>query len=89
MKLSVILAIALIPAFASNSAAQESRRYIKPSSVADSTALPFSGGVLVGNTLYLSGAIGIDEERQVPDTAEEEARNVLNAVRETLEAAEF
>ena len=48
MKLSVILAIALVPAFASNSAAQESRRYINPSSVADSTALPFSGGVLVG-----------------------------------------
>ncbi len=89
MKLSVILAIALVPAFASNSAAQESRRYINPSSVADSTALPFSGGVLVGNTLYLSGAIGIDEERQVPDTAEEEARNVLNAVREALEAADM
>ena len=89
MQLSVILAIALVPAFASNSAAQESRRYINPSSVADSTALPFSGGVLVGNTLYLSGAIGIDEERQVPDTAEEEARNVLNAVREALEAADM
>jgi len=89
MKLSVILAIALVPALASNSAAQESRRYINPSSVADSTALPFSGGVLVGNTLYLSGAIGIDEERQVPDTAEEEARNVLNAVREALEAADM
>ncbi len=89
MKVSVILAIALIPAFASNSAAQETRRYINPSSVADSTGLPFSGAVLVGNTLYLSGAIGIDAEQQVPDTAEEEARNVLTSVRETLEAADM
>ena len=89
MKVSVILAIALIPAFASNSAAQETRRYINPSSVADSTGLPFSGAVLVGNTLYLSGAIGIDAEQQVPDTAEEEASNVLTSVRETLEAADM
>ena len=89
MKVSGLLVIALIAALTSNSAAQETRRYINPSSVADSTALPFSGAVLVGNTLYLSGAIGIDEDRQVPDTAEEEARNVLNSVRGTLEAADM
>jgi len=89
MKVSGLIVIALIAALTSNTAAQETRRYINPSSVADSTALPFSGAVLVGNTLYLSGAIGIDEDRQVPDTAEEEARNVLNSVRGTLEAADM
>ena len=87
MKAPGVFAIALIAALASNSAAQETRRYIDPSSVADTAALPFSGAVLAGNTLYLSGAIGLDEDRQVPATAEEEARNVLNRVRERLEAA--
>jgi len=42
---------------------------------------------MVGNTLYLSGTIGLDENRRVPATAEEEARLVLNNVRATLEAA--
>jgi len=87
MKAPGVFAIALIAALASNSAAQETRRYIDPSSVADTAALPFSGAVLAGNTLYLSGAIGLDEDRQVPATAEEEAGNVLNRVRERLEAA--
>jgi enamine deaminase RidA (YjgF/YER057c/UK114 family) len=87
MKGPGVFAIALIAALATNSAAQETRRYIDPSSVGDTTALPFSGAVLAGNTLYLSGAIGLDEDRQVPATAEEEARNVLNRVRERLEAA--
>lgn len=89
MKASGVLAIILVAAFASNAAAQEARRYINPSSVADTTALPFSGAVLVGNTLYLSGAIGLDENQQIPATAEEEARNVLNSVRGTLEAADM
>ena len=79
MKGPGVFAIALIAALATNSAAQETRRYIDPSSVGDTTALPFSGAVLAGNTLYLSGAIGLDEDRQVPATAEEEARNVLEA----------
>jgi reactive intermediate/imine deaminase len=55
--------------------------------VADTTTLPFSGAVQVGNTLYLSGAIGLDADGQVPSTAEEEARNVLNRVRGRLESA--
>ena len=49
--------------------------------------LPFSGGVLVGKTLYLSGNIGIDENRKVPDTAEAEAKAVLDAVKGTLAEA--
>ena len=87
MKAPGVLAIALFAALASNSAAQETRRYIDPSFVADTATLPFSGAVLVGNTLYLSGAIGLDEDQQVPATAELEARNVLNRVKGRLEAA--
>ncbi len=84
---SSIAFVAVLTALASDSAAQETRRYINPRTVADSTAGPFSGAVMVGNTLYLSGTIGLDENRQVPASAEQEARNVLNNVRSTLEAA--
>jgi enamine deaminase RidA (YjgF/YER057c/UK114 family) len=47
---------------------------------------PVSGAVRVGNTLYLSGSLGL-EGGQRPATAEAEARNVLNAVQRNLEAA--
>ena len=42
---------------------------------------------MVGNTLYLSGTIGLDESGEVPLAADEEARNVLNNIRNTLESA--
>ena len=82
-----IASIALLAALASDSAAQETRRYITARTVADTDAGPFSGAVLVGSTLYMSGTIGLDENQQVPATVEEEARNVLSNVRGTLEAA--
>lgn len=66
---------------------QEAREYISPRSVTDTEAGPFSGAVMVGNTLYLSGTIGLDANQQVPASAEAEATNVLNNVRGTLEAA--
>ncbi|MGD2070006.1 MAG: RidA family protein [Gemmatimonadota bacterium] len=87
--LAVVAAVCCSLALAADGAAQESRRYIGSRSVDDADALPFSGGVLVGNTLYLSGTIGLDEDQQVPDSAEEEARLVLDNVRSTLEAADM
>lgn len=63
------------------------RKYIGPRSNADATLPPFSEAVMIGNTLYLSGAIGIDAERRVPDTPEAEATAVLNSVKTTLEKA--
>ena len=49
---------ALVTAVSADLSAQEARRYINPRTAAESAALPFSGAVLVGNTLYLSGTIG-------------------------------
>src|SRR5689334_10219967 len=50
--------------------------------------LPFSDAVWHGDTLYLSGHIGLDPRTgQPPSTAEEEARLVLDGVKHTLEAA--
>ena len=65
----------------------EARRYFTPRTAADATQPPFSGGVLAGRTLYLSGEIGTDADRRVPDTAEAEARAVLDKVQATLRAA--
>ncbi len=82
-----LVSVAVVSAVSADLSAQETRRYTNPRSAADSTALPFSGAVLVGNTLYLSGAIGLDENQQVPSTPEAEARLVLNSMQGTLEAA--
>lgn len=67
--------------------AQEARDYVNPRSASDTEALPFSGAVWAGNTLYLAGTIGLDENQQVPDTPAEEARLVMESVKATLEAA--
>lgn len=65
--------------------AQE-RTYVGGRSAADADALPFSGAVLVGNTLYLSGSLGL-EGGQVPEDPAVEARNVMNAIKRNVEAA--
>jgi 2-iminobutanoate/2-iminopropanoate deaminase len=64
--------------------AQE-RRYVDPRMATDTTVPPFSAGVLVGNTLYLAGKIGLTPDRKVPASAAEEARLVLDDVKATLE----
>ena len=63
------------------------RSYIEPRTPADADAPPFSGAVRVGDTLYLSGDIGLDENRKVPDDAETEARIVLENLKRRLKAA--
>ena len=51
-------------------------------------AAPFSDAVLVGDTLYLAGRIGFKPgTREVPATAEEEARNVLDQFKAVLAEA--
>lgn len=50
--------------------------------------LPFSNGVLAGNTFYMSGHIGLDPAtKKPPADAEQEARLMLDAFRETLSRA--
>jgi reactive intermediate/imine deaminase len=51
-------------------------------------AAPFSDAVLVGDTLYLAGRIGLDRAtRKPPATAEEEARLVLDQFKVVLAEA--
>ena len=76
-----LFALLLCPALA-----QAQRTYINPALAGNEGDAPFSGAVQVGDTLYLSGMLGL-EGGQVPDDPADEARNVLNAIRGTLEQA--
>lgn len=52
--------------------------------------LPFSDGVLVGDTLYLAGKIGVDPETgRAPEDVEKEIRILLDGMKTTLAAAEM
>ena len=62
------------------------RKYIVLRRPAASTA-PFSEAVLKGDTLYLSGHIGLDPQTGKPGaTAEDEARLVMESFKRTVEA---
>ena len=85
--LIVLLATAGLAAFASGDRAP-GRRYIEPRSAsADADKPPFSGAVLVGDTLYLSGDIGLEPGNQVPKEAATEARLLMEAYEKRLAAA--
>ena len=85
--LPVFCMVGLAAMVSFNTYAQESRTYIDGRSATDDNVPPFSGAVLVGDTLYLSGSIGLDENNEVPDNAQDEARMVLNSIKSTLESA--
>jgi reactive intermediate/imine deaminase len=65
----------------------DGRRYIDPRTKADVTLPPFSGAVFAGNTLYLAGEIGTNANNEVPDTAEAEAKAVLDKIQARLKSA--
>lgn len=84
MRIRTLSAVALLAAAPLTTlSAQEPVTYINGRSAAQSNAPPFSGGVMVGNTLYLSGVLG----GTATATAEEAARAALESMKSTLEAA--
>jgi 2-iminobutanoate/2-iminopropanoate deaminase len=65
--------------------AQSERRYINLPKVVQA---PFSDAVLVGNTLYIAGRIGIDPKTgKLPDDLEQEVRIVLDGIKSVLAGA--
>jgi reactive intermediate/imine deaminase len=51
-------------------------------------SLPFSDGVMVGNTLYLAGRLGVDPKtNQVPSDPEQEARLMIDGFKAVLAEA--
>ena len=64
------------------------RRYITIPGPGVMRQLPFSNGVLVGNTLYLAGTIGLDPKTgKPPADTEQEARFALDNIQTTLKEA--
>jgi enamine deaminase RidA (YjgF/YER057c/UK114 family) len=62
--------------------ADEHRTYINGSST-NGEGLPFSGAVLAGDTLYVSGNLGLVDGK-IPEDPADEARAVLDAIKGTL-----
>jgi 2-iminobutanoate/2-iminopropanoate deaminase len=50
-------------------------------------ALPFSAGILTGNTFYMSGNIGTDKSGKAPADVDEEIKLLLEHVKAALAAA--
>jgi 2-iminobutanoate/2-iminopropanoate deaminase len=82
---AAVLAVLFLVSITSSAA---DRKYIISPRPADAKALPFSDGVLVGNTLYIAGHIGLDPKTgQAPADAEQEARLVMDGIKKTVDAA--
>jgi 2-iminobutanoate/2-iminopropanoate deaminase len=82
------LAVALVLLVSCADAGAADRKYIVKPRPADTKSLPFSDGVLVGNTLYIAGHIGLDPKTgQAPADAEQEAKLVMEGVKATVEQA--
>jgi reactive intermediate/imine deaminase len=79
--ISIVIGCLCISAFAAD------RKYISQN---PQSALPFSNAVLVGDTLYIAGHLGLDpnaKQPQPPATAEEEAKLAMDSVKKTVELA--
>jgi 2-iminobutanoate/2-iminopropanoate deaminase len=85
---AAVMMIAIGVALSAAVSAGGDRSYVWPSRP-NGDGPPFSGAVRVGDTLYLSGDIGLDEEGKVPATAKAEARLLLDSIKGTLETAGF
>lgn len=79
----LVLLLSAGVARAQQGAGSDQAEYLK----ADTTSpLPFSDAVRVGNMLYLSGMIGIDDSMKVvPGGIESETRKIMENVRKILE----
>lgn len=86
MKLNIAVGMLLLLSCVAAGAAD--RKYIVTPRAGDMKALPFSDGVLVGNTLYIAGHIGLDAKTGAPPASpEDEARIAMDGIKQTVESA--
>jgi 2-iminobutanoate/2-iminopropanoate deaminase len=86
----LIAALAWLPAMipAGALAADGAARYIDQAPTGAGTAPPFSEAVIVGDTVYVAGHIGLDPKTQrAALSTDGEAHAVMDAVKTTLESA--
>jgi 2-iminobutanoate/2-iminopropanoate deaminase len=87
MKSRIVAVLVLTLCVMANAA---DRKYIVKPRPADQKALPFSDAVLAGNSLYVAGQLGTDPKTgQAPDDAEQEAKLVMENVKQAVELSGF
>jgi 2-iminobutanoate/2-iminopropanoate deaminase len=88
--LILMLGIALVTTWA-GADKKIARTHLKADPLPGSTqAPPFSSAVLVGDTLYVAGDIGLDPKTgKPPETPEAEAKLVLDSIQRTLKQADM
>lgn len=69
--------------------ADSDRKHIVLNPSAQRNEFPFSDAVLVGNTLYVAGTVGLDQSGKPPATPEEEAKLAMEAVKKVVESQGF
>jgi enamine deaminase RidA (YjgF/YER057c/UK114 family) len=84
MKLRTVLLMFLVPVAALSQ--QGDRKFIS-SDLAKARNLPFSSGVVVGNTLYIAGTTADTDKIKTGLTAEAEARDVMEQIKGTVQKA--
>jgi reactive intermediate/imine deaminase len=86
-RIALTLGVAVTALVVAAGAAESARKYIVMKRPNNSTA-PFSEAVLSGDTLYIAGHIGLDPQTGKPgETAEQEARLVMESFKKTIEEA--
>jgi len=88
-KKALIMSIAALSAATVSVAADSGRNYVPaPTPAGSAPAAPFSEGVMVGETFYVAGHIGMDPATQkAAVNVDTEAHLVLDAVKQTLQQA--
>jgi 2-iminobutanoate/2-iminopropanoate deaminase len=84
MKSRILLLMVLIPVVA---LAQQGDRKFLSSELARSKNLPFSSGVVVGNTLYIAGTTADPDKIKAGLSPEAEVRDVMEQIKATVEKA--
>ena len=87
-RMAVLSALVMLVAWSASVHAEKKagRQYINLGDPARA-GLPFSDGVLVGDTLYLAGKLGLDDSGKPPADPKAEARLALDGLKRTLEKA--
>jgi 2-iminobutanoate/2-iminopropanoate deaminase len=87
--LTRLITLALFFTLAAHSASADTdRHFVNSDRSAARASLPFSDGVLVGDTLYIAGHIGIDSKgERAAEDPRTEAKLVMDRVKATVEAA--
>lgn len=84
----VLTIVSLLAIGTQATAADSDRQFVNGDRSTARAQLPFSDGVLVGNTLYISGHIGLDPRTdRAAEDPQAEAKLVMDRVKRTVEAA--